>query len=174
MRSNMGCYMGDLLYTLMTSSYIWRLRLPSFIPWPLGNSKRIYACGESTRTQKILESPLHAPGTQVLIEVWKDGSPKGSAPAHMEGLLCYNTFYPGSSQDTKAWLLGSLLTSQAVEGNRRGHWIQLWGPGNLRYLLRSMNECHSNDHPQNQVSGDKISQDNCKEPTQLGWGCTPK
>ena len=29
-----------------------------------------------TRTQKILESPLYAPGTQVLIKVWKNGSPK--------------------------------------------------------------------------------------------------
>ena len=28
----------------------------NLIPWPLGNSNRIYACGVSTRTQKILKS----------------------------------------------------------------------------------------------------------------------
>ena len=46
--------------------------------------------------------------------------------------------------------------------------------GDLRYLFRTTNECNSNEHPQNLVSGDKISQDSSKEPTQLGSGCTPK
>ena len=45
--------------------------------------------------------------------------------------------------------------------------------GVLRYLFRTTNECHSNEHRQNLVSGD-ISQDSSKEPTQLGRGCTPK
>ena len=40
--------------------------------------------------------------------------------------------------------------------------------GDLRYLFRTTNECHSNEHRQNLVSGDKISQDSSKEPTQLG------
>ena len=44
----------------------------------------------------------------------------------------------------------------------------------LRYLFRATNECHSNEHPQNLVSGDKISQNNSKEPTQLDRDCTPK
>ena len=46
--------------------------------------------------------------------------------------------------------------------------------GELRYLFRATNEGHSNKHPQNLVSGDKISQVNSKEKTQLGRGCTPK
>ena len=37
----------------------------------------------------------------------------------------------------------------------------------LRYLFRVTNECHSNEHPKNLVSGDKISQDKSKDPTQL-------
>ena len=45
--------------------------------------------------------------------------------------------------------------------------------GDLRYLFRTTNECHSNKRPQNLVSGDKISQDSSKEPTHLGTGCTP-
>ena len=46
--------------------------------------------------------------------------------------------------------------------------------GDLRYLFRTTNECHSNEHPQNLVSGDKISQDSSKEPIQLDRDCTPK
>ena len=46
--------------------------------------------------------------------------------------------------------------------------------GDLRYLFWATNECHSNKHPQNQVSGDKISQDSSKELTQLGRSCIPK
>ena len=46
--------------------------------------------------------------------------------------------------------------------------------GDLRYLFGTTNECHSNEHPQNLVSGDKISQDSSKEPTQPGRDCTPK
>ena len=44
----------------------------------------------------------------------------------------------------------------------------------LRYLFRTMNECHSNEHSQTPVSGVKISQDSSKEPTELASGCTPK
>ena len=31
------------------------LRPSGLLPWPLGKSNRIYACGVSTRTQKILK-----------------------------------------------------------------------------------------------------------------------
>ena len=37
--------------------------------------------------------------------------------------------------------------------------------GDLRYLFRTTNECHSNEHPQNLVPGDKISQDSSTQPT---------
>ena len=43
----------------------------------------------------------------------------------------------------------------------------------LRHL-RTTEKCHSNEHPQNLVSGEKISQLSSKEPTHLGRGCTPK
>ncbi|XP_061015341.1 uncharacterized protein LOC133068208 [Dama dama] len=46
--------------------------------------------------------------------------------------------------------------------------------GDLRYRFRTTNECHSNKQPQNLVSGDKISQDSSKEPTQLCRSNTPK
>ena len=46
--------------------------------------------------------------------------------------------------------------------------------GDLRYLFKTTNECHSNKQPQNLISGDKISQDSSKDPTQLGRDYTPK
>ena len=46
------------------------------------------------------ESPLYAPGTQVLIKIWKDGSPKAQLQP-MKGPLPCNTFYPNSSQGTR-------------------------------------------------------------------------
>ena len=90
----------------------------------------------------------------------------------MEGPLPCNIFYPHSSQGTRTWLLDS--------------WIKPWKKTeediqytceplrDLRYLFRTANECHFNEHIKNLVSGDKISQDNSKEPTQLGRDCTPK
>ena len=65
--------------------------------------------------------------------------------------------------------------SQTMEKNRREDIQSTCEPlGDLRYLLRTTNECHSNEHPQNQVSGDKISLDSTKAPMQLGRGCIPK
>ena len=46
--------------------------------------------------------------------------------------------------------------------------------GDFSYLFRTTNECQSNEHPQNLVSGYKISQDISKEPIQLGRDRTPK
>ena len=116
------------------------------------------------------ESPLYAPGTQVLVKVWKDGSPKAQLqPA-------WKRFYP---------VIISTPTAVKVPGHvSLFHYsqVKLWKKtekdtqyiceplGDLRYLFRTTNECHSNEHPQNLVSGDKISQDSSKEPTQLGRG----
>ena len=61
------------------------------------------------------EPPLYAPGTQVLIKVWKHGSPKAYLQPTWKGS------YPHSSKGTRARLLDSPLTSQAVEDNRSGH-----------------------------------------------------
>ena len=78
----------------MISSYIQSLRPSSLKPWPLGNSnKDISLWGVNHDPKDSKELPLYAPGTQVLIKVWKDGSPKAQ-PAPMEGSLSCNTFYP--------------------------------------------------------------------------------
>ena len=118
------------------------------------------------------ESLLYAPGTQVLIKVWKDGSPKAQLQSTWKG------HYP---------VILSTPTAVKVPGHDSWihySWVKLWKKTeadtqytceplrDLRYLFRTTNECHSNE--QNLVSGDKISQDSSKEPTQLGRGCTPK
>ena len=107
------------------------------------------------------ESPLYAPGTQVLIKVWKDGSPKAQLQP-MKGPLPCKTFYPHSTQGTHE------------SSHRRKQKKTLNTLVSPLGDLRTTNECHSNEHPQNLVSGDKISQDSSKEPTQLGRDCTPK
>ena len=91
----------------------------------------------------------------------------------MKGPLLCNTFYPHSSQGIG--LLDSLLTSQAMGKKTEEDTQYTCEPlGDLRYLFRTTNECHSNEHPQNLVSGDKISQDSSEEPTKLDRDCTPK
>ena len=93
------------------------------------------------------EPPLYAPETQVLIEVWKVGSPKAQLQPTWKGP------YPVV-----------LSTPTAVKVLGHNSWIhysrvKLWKKteedtqytceplGDLRYLFRTTNECHSNEHP---------------------------
>ena len=81
---------------------------------------RLWGMNQDPKDSK--ESPLYSPGTQVLIKVWKDGSPKAQLQPTRKGC---NTFYPHNSQDIRTQLLDLLLMSQAMEENRRGHLIHL-------------------------------------------------
>ena len=134
----------------------------------------ICLCGVKQDPKYSKESALYAPRTQVLIKVWEDGSPKAQLQPTWKGL------YP---------IILSTPTAVKVPGHDT--WIhysrvKLWKKteedtqytceplGNLRYLFRTIYKCHSNEHPQNLVSGDRISQDSSKEPTQLAMGCTPE
>ena len=74
----------------------------------------------------------------------------------MEEPLPYNTFHRHSSQGTRTQLLDSLLMSQAIEENRRGHSIPYEPLGDLRYLFRTTNECHSNEQPKIKFLGMKF------------------
>ena len=79
---------------------------------------RLWDVNQDPKVSK--ELPLYAPGTQILIKVWKDESPKAQLQSTWEGPYpVINTFYPHNSQGTRTQLLDSLLMSQAMEANRR-------------------------------------------------------
>ena len=71
------------------------------------------------------ESPLYAPGTQVLIKVWKDGFPKVQLQPTWKGSYPVILSTPHSNQGTRTQPLDSPLISQTMEENRRGHSIHL-------------------------------------------------
>ena len=120
------------------------------------------------------ESPLYAPGTQVLIKVWKGGSPKAQLHPTWKGpypvILATFTAVKVPGQDS--WIHYSWV--KLWKKTEEDTWYTCEPLGDLRYLFRTINECHSNEHPQNLVSGDKISQESSKEPTKLDRDCTPK
>ena len=98
------------------------------------------------------EPPLYAPGTQVLIKIWKDGSPKAPLQPTWKGP------YP---------VILSIFT--AVKVPRHDSWIHYsrvkpWKDTqstcerleDLRYLFRTTNECHSNEHPKIKFLGIRL------------------
>ena len=99
-----------------------------------------------------------------IIKVWKDGSPKAQLQP------TWKVPYP---------VILSTPTAVKVPGHDTWIHYSRVKPGketeeDTIYLFRTTNVCHSNEHPQNLVSGDKISQDSSKQPTQLDRDCTPK
>ena len=76
---------------------------------------RLWGMNQDPKDSK--ESRLYAPGTQVLIKVWKDESPKAHLQPTWKGPYPVILSTPHSSQGTR--------TSQAMEENRRAHSIYL-------------------------------------------------
>ena len=113
----------------------------------------IHLWGMNQDPKDSKESPLYASGTQVLIKVWKDGSPQAQLQPTWKGpypvILSTPTAVkvPGYdswihySQD-KPWKKTEEDTQYTCEPL-----------GDLRYLFRTTNQCHSNEHPKNLVLG---------------------
>ena len=104
---------------------------------------RLWGVNQDTKDSK--ESPPYAPGTQVLIKIWKDGSPKAQLQPTWKGP------YP---------LILSKSTAVKVPGHDSWihySWVKPWKKTEEGiqytykplYLFRATNECHSNEHPQN-------------------------
>ena len=106
---------------------------------------RLWGVNQETKDSKA--SPPYAPGTQVLIKIWKDGSPKAQLQPTWNGL------YP---------VILSTPTAVTVPGHDSWihySWVKPWKKteedtqytceplGDLRYLFRNTNECHSNNTP---------------------------
>ena len=133
---------------------------------------RLWGVNQDPKDSK--ESPLYAPGTQVLIKVWKDGSPKAQLQSTWKGpyLVIHSNPTAVKVPGHNSWIHYSQVKPwKKTEEDTQYTCEPL---GDLRYLFRITNECHSNEHPQNLVSGDKISQDSPKQQTQLNRDCTPK
>ena len=107
-------------------------------------------------------------------EVWKDGSPNAQLQSTWKGpypvILSTPTAVKVPGHDS--WIHYSRVKPwKKTEEDTQYPCEPL---GDLRYLFRTTNECPSNKQPQNLVSGDKISQNRYKGPTQLGKNNTPK
>ena len=90
------------------------------------------------------ESPLYAPGTQVLIKVWKDESPKAQLWPTWKGPYLVILSIPTAVKD----MIPGFTTHESCHGRKQKR--TLCEPlGDLRYLFRTTNECLSNEHPQN-------------------------
>ena len=79
--------MGDLFLDTMAQT----LQSYTTATWQFQQDICLWGVNQDPKDSK--ESPLYAPGTQALIKVWKDGSPKAQLQP-MEGPLPCNTFYP--------------------------------------------------------------------------------
>ena len=86
--------------------------------------KDICLWGMNQDSKDSKESPLYAPGTQVLIKVWKCGSPTAQLQPTWKDPYPVILSTP-TAVKVPGRLLDSLLTNQAMEENRRGHSIHL-------------------------------------------------
>ena len=93
------------------------------------------------------ESPLYAPGTQVLIKVWKDGSPKAQLQPTWKGpylvILSTPTAVKVPGYDT--WIHYSQVKPWKKTEEDTQYTCEPMGA--LRHIFRTANEGHSNEHP---------------------------
>ena len=94
------------------------------------------------------ESRLYAPGTQVLIKVWKDESPKAHLQPTWKGPypVILSTPIAVKVPGHDAWIHYSHINPWKKTEEDTQHTCEPLG--DLRYLFRTTNECHSNEHPQ--------------------------
>ena len=95
------------------------------------------------------ESPPYVPGTQVLIKVWKDGSPKAQLQPTWKGpypvILSTPTVVKEPGHDSWIHYSGVKLCKKTEEDTQ----YTCEPLGDLRYLFKNTDECHSNEHHQN-------------------------
>ena len=95
------------------------------------------------------ESPLYDLGTQVLIKIWKDGSPKAQLQPTWKGLYPVRLSTPTAVKvpGHNSWIHYSRVKPwKKREEDTQYTYEPLGAP---RHLFRTTNECHSNEHAQN-------------------------
>ena len=120
-------------YTVATGQFQWDIRL--------------WGINQGPKDSK--EPPLYAPGTQVLIKVWKDGSPKAQLQRTWKGpypvMLSTPTAVKVPGHDS--WIHYSQVKLQKETEEDTQYTREPLG--DLRYLFRTIDESHSNENPQN-------------------------
>ena len=93
--------------------------------------------------------PQYAPVTQVQVKAWKDGSPKAQLQPTWKGPYPVILSTPTADKvpGHNSWIPYSLVKPwKKTEEDTQYTCEPL---GDLRYLFRTTNECHSNEHPRN-------------------------
>ena len=112
-------------YTVATGQFQWDIRL--------------WGINQGPKDSK--EPPLCAPVTQSLIKVWKDGFPKAQLQPTWKGP--YPTAVKVPRHDS--WIDYSWVKPWKKTEEDTQYTCELLG--DLRYLFRNTNKCHSNEHP---------------------------
>ena len=117
------------------------------IPWPWGNSKRYMLWAVNWDPQDSKEPPLYAPRTQVLIKVWKDGSPKAQLEPTWKGLfpVILSTPTAAKAAGHDSWIHYSRV--KPWRETEEDTQLICESVGDLRYLFKTTSERHSNEHP---------------------------
>ena len=144
----MRCYMGDLLFMLwpLFRSTVSGPPTLHYGHWTIPTRNALVGCqpGHRELWGSTTICPRHPSYGKMGFE--------GSVLAQTDGPIPCNTFYPYSSQGTGTQLWDKLVSSQAVEGDRRGCPVYLWAPGRLWYLFKTMDQHHSDEHPGTWIS----------------------
>ena len=111
--------------------------------------QEIHLWGVNQDQQDSKEPPLYAPGTPVLIKVWKDGSPKTQLQ-HIWKALCsaiFSTSIAVKVPGHNSWIHYPLIKPwKKTEGNTQYSCERLV---DVRYMFRTTNESNSNEYSQN-------------------------
>ena len=115
-------YVNDLFLDLKAQT----LQSYTMVSGQFQRNIRFWGVNQDPKYSK--ESPLYTPGTQVLIKVWKDGSPKAHLQPTWKGPypVILSTPTAVKVQGHDSWIHYSQVT---VEENWRKHSIHLWVPG---------------------------------------------
>ena len=116
----------------------------------------IHLWGVNQDPKDSKEPPLCAPGTQVLIKIWKDGSPKAQLQLTWKDPFPVILSTPTAVKLTgyDSWIHYSQVKPwKKTEEDNQYTCEPL---GDLRYLFRTTNEYHSNEQPKIKFLGIKF------------------